>query len=78
MRPALRGRPQRPPSRSVRRLPIYAAGTVVLIANGILRAAHGLYRARLLGLAGIEGAVQLSRTLRRLGARLLLSSRCHH
>jgi len=62
----------------VHRLSIYAASAVLRVANGILRAVHGLYRARLLGLAGIEAAVRLSRALRRLGARLLLSSQRHH
>lgn len=57
------------------RLRIYVAAVVVLIAEIILRLVQRLYRAGLLGLAGIENAVHLSRKLRRFGWRLLRPKR---
>lgn len=64
-------RPHRPSSHSAHRVEIYTAGTVVVLAAVILRLAQQLERAGVLGLAGIEAAVGLSRRLRQFGQRLL-------
>lgn len=63
---------------SLARLRIYAAGAVVLITHIMLRLAQRFYRARLLGLAGIENVIHLSRKLRRFGRRLLKSKHSSH
>ena len=57
------------------RLPSYAAGVVVRIADTMLRLAQRMYLAGYLNLAGIENVVRLSGQLRHLAWRLLKSKR---